>query len=53
MTPGPKSQLLAGIVVDSTPGPVSIGAAALYNAESVAVLLLTISESHFLKQFYF
>lgn len=24
MTPGPKSQLLAGIVVDTTPGPVSI-----------------------------
>lgn len=24
MTPGPKSQLLAGIVVDTVPGPVSI-----------------------------
>lgn len=24
MTPGPKSQLLAGIVVDTKPGPVSI-----------------------------
>lgn len=24
MTPGPKSQLLAGIVVDTIPGPVSI-----------------------------
>lgn len=24
MTPGPKSQLLAGIVVDTIPGPVSL-----------------------------
>ncbi len=45
MTAGPKSQLLAGIVVDTIPGPVSIltmcevtAAATLHDTESVAVL---------------
>lgn len=36
MTPGPKSQLLSGIVVDTIPGPVSV----------LAVLLSVLPRDH-------